>query len=202
MKKIYLPLIFFLFLRSICDGQEVQLPQPIKDFVYSSLGLDLGKRNKRSPEGLEQFGQLVGVWEMTSHKLHQGTWYSGWTAYWAWKYALGGSVIQDYYFHPKENLPPTAANQDFDTQGFNLRIYDSESNSWHLTWASNNGPKALYSARQEGDEIWMSPLDKDKPEHRIIFSEIRENSFKWTRKHKNEQGDWVFDFYLVGKRIL
>ncbi|MEM9856436.1 MAG: hypothetical protein AAF843_03740 [Bacteroidota bacterium] len=190
-----------LIITTNCLAQELQLPNQVKEFLYNNSEYPAGKLNDRAPKGLEQFGWLTGVWEMTSNAYFQGKWFSGWPSYWAWKYAVDGMVIQDFFYHPKENFPPQM-KQDFDTFAFNLRVYDEESDRWTVTWIANSGGEHRFVAEKKGNEVWMTPVNTGEQKSRIIFSDITPDSFKWRNESQNEAGEWEYNHYLTGKRIL
>ncbi|MEM9075398.1 MAG: hypothetical protein AAGC43_00085 [Bacteroidota bacterium] len=202
ISKTLLIVSFFLGLTS--KAQEIkEAPGPIQEFMYSDLAYPFGKRNERAPEGLRQFGQFIGIWKMTTHALANGQWYKGWPSYWAWKYAVDGAAIQDYFYQAQENMPPNSTQQ-FDTQALNLRIYDMETNSWTITWIANVGKEHRYRAELHRDEIWMTPIDvvDTGQKTRVVFSNITKDSFKWRNERWDESSKkWVHSVYLIGERL-
>ncbi|MEM8567927.1 MAG: hypothetical protein AAGF85_15800 [Bacteroidota bacterium] len=181
-------------------SSDPSLPEPIIAFMGSDDQHPFGKKNDRMPEELQQFGQLIGVWKMTSHAFYQEKWYSGWPSYWAWKYALDGTVVLDYFYQSKEDFPPVVP-KNYDTHGMNVRVYDQDTDSWKITWVSNSGPESRISAKYINQEIHMKSMGQDSTQWRIIFSEITQDSFKWRQESRSESGDWTFQQYLTGVRI-
>ncbi|MEM9983645.1 MAG: hypothetical protein AAF804_00990, partial [Bacteroidota bacterium] len=179
------------------QGQADDIPPPILKFMGDAQTVD---HPSEAGTGLDQFGQLVGVWKMTSHALYQGNWLSGWPSYWAWKYSVGGTVIQDYFFQAKEDLPPIKS-QDFDTHGFNLRVYDEATDSWNVTWIANSGPEMRLSATYANEMIYLTSEAEADKNWRIVFYEISSDSFKWRQEFLQEDGSWKYEYYLTGKKI-
>ncbi|MEM6379246.1 MAG: hypothetical protein AAF705_13630 [Bacteroidota bacterium] len=182
-------------------AQEEQLPSCVKEFLDLDKDKPFGERNVNAPKGLEQFGQLTGVWEMVTHAERNGKWYTGWPAIWTWKYVLDGSNILDYFYRSKENTPPTGQPK-MDIHAYNLRVYDKETDSWSITWAANNSGEYRYKAEFKNGEIWMVPADDKSPKMRIIFSEITKDSFKWHVETPNKDGEWTHNQYLMAKRLM
>ncbi|MEM9856434.1 MAG: hypothetical protein AAF843_03730 [Bacteroidota bacterium] len=182
--------IFFLILNVITKAQKKQeLPIALKEFMYTDAQFPFGKKNDRAPKELEDFGRLTGVWEMTSEKLWQGTWYKCCQALWAFKYSVDGYAIEDYWFRYKENHPPVGSNRDVDFHGLNLRFYDVKNQEWRMTWVDNLGAFNYYKAKSEKDEVRMFP-DEEDPDHKIIFKNITANSFEWNMQQRDEKGQW------------
>ncbi|MEO0626130.1 MAG: hypothetical protein AAFY91_04020 [Bacteroidota bacterium] len=199
MIKLFLPIVVLLLSINLF-AQSQALPDCVQDFLYSNAEAPFGKINPEAPKELEQFGQLAGVWEMTSHAEFQGQWFSGWPAIWTWKYALDGTNILDYYYRAKENTPPIYP-QPVDIHALNLRVYDEETNAWSITWIANNSGEARYTAEVKNSEIWMRPVEATSPQTRIIFSEITDDSFKWRTESQDENGNWTYQFYMLANRI-
>ncbi|MEM9052417.1 MAG: hypothetical protein AAGC47_10230 [Bacteroidota bacterium] len=184
---------------SLC-AQETKVPGPIANFLCDIETTEPKQVDSKNFEGIDQFGQFEGAWKMTSHALHQGQWVSGWPAYWAWKYSVGGQVIQDYFYQSKDDFPPVV-NKDFDTHGFNLRVYDPESDSWNITWIANSGGESRMIGEFRDGIIFMKSTAEEDKDWRILFYDISEDSFKWRQEFLQEDGTWEHQHYLTGERI-
>ena len=138
-----------------------------------------------APEGLAQFGRLVGTWECTSEQRQQdGSFAAGPnTASWTWFYTLGGKAVQDIW-EPAQGAV-----------GTNLRIYDAASDSWEIQWATGAvGHFERITAKADGDKVVMhGEVDATAalPAHRrrITFFDISADAFEWKYEATKPGGD-------------
>jgi len=184
-------------LRLLQKPQREGLPEAVTAFLNRGEH-PFGKSNPDAPAETAQFGQLAGLWKITNHSLYQGRWYSGFDAYWVWKYSMDGFGVLDLWFQPDENQPPVNPLPR-DLQFTQMRTYDPSTGQWWIGFSSNKGSQAAApvsgaydGVMEEGGELVMTPrgAQTGKPT-RIVFSEMKPTSFKWRFETQQEDGSWL-----------
>ncbi len=147
-----------------------------------------------APEGLAQFGRLVGDWYIEQQvRQADGSWQSTGDAEWNFRYALGGYAIQDQWVQPPEGAP--LIDGESRQYGTNLRIYDSEGDRWRIVWASSDQPTFTeYEATtNERGELMMIGDDRERPgvTQKITYFDISENGWNWKMEFSRNGQEWV-----------
>lgn len=143
---------------------------------------------------LNQFGRLAGTWHIEQQLLPaKGSWQDIAPAQWNFHYAIGGHAIQDHWIQPPSSQPlsPGEVRQ----YGTNIRIYDPETDSWQITWASSDSPSfTTYDAKANEDgEMIMSGPDPDRPgvTQRITYFDIRNDQWSWKMEFSTDGENWL-----------
>jgi len=124
------------------------------------------------------YGQFVGEWEFdwteyddggAVRAAARGDWIFGWV--------LEGRAVQDVWIVPGREY------------GTTLRVYDPRTGTWKVTW---NGPiqgtRASFVARVSGGEIVQEGVSAEGQPLRWIFSDIRDDSFRWRAVYSVDGG--------------
>ena len=165
---------------------------------------DPGTLNPNAPPETAQFGQLVGIWDITDETIQSdGSWQAGEGAEWIWHYILDGHAIQDDWIAP----PRYGATQS-DTlrrqYGTNLRIYDPVAQRWDLARISNTDKKlSTFTATAQGDSaLVMRGTHASGNDARITFFDMTDTRFEWKLEFAQEDGSWleVYRIHAVRRR--
>ncbi len=143
---------------------------------------------------LYQFARLVGSWHIEQQVLQaDGSWQAVGPAEWAFHYTIGGYAIQDQWIQPPSSRPspPGETRQ----HGTNIRIYDPESDSWQIVWASSDSPSfAIYTAKaNDRGEMVMSGPDPERPGvmQRITYFDITHDRWSWKMEFSRDGENWL-----------
>lgn len=133
------------------------------------------------------FDRFIGSWNMEciftdpagDTTRTTGEWHFGWI--------LGGRMVQDVlYFYPKGERP--IADADF-KGGTTLRLFDSNSQQWHVSWfAAMRGEAIHLRGGAEGERIVLHGTDVDGALLRWSFNDVRETSFRWLGETSSDDG--------------
>lgn len=190
---------------------KAPIPEAIVEFLGGDeKSLEFGSMGEGAPEEMAQFGQLTGLWHCHQYAFVQGQWFDGWDALWAWRYGVGGFVIEDYWYQPEANLPPTMTGFGRDVHLLNLRVFDSAAGFWRVAWLSNtngvNGstPFGTFEASLDGEGrlVMTPPPVEGQPLRRIVFQKMTAKSFEWLRQVSEDDGkSWETRFRIEATRI-
>lgn len=143
---------------------------------------------------INQFGRLVGAWYIEQEvRAEDGSWQSVSDAEWNFRYALGGYAIQDEWIQPPRSHD--TAEDDSRQYGTNIRVYDAESDSWQVIWASNDQSTfTSYTAvaNVEGNVV-MQGSDPERPGivQKITYYGIEEDSWQWKMEFSGDEVNWL-----------
>lgn len=149
------------------------------------------------------FGRLVGAWEIenvflaedgTVRKQQTGEWHFGWV--------LEGRVIQDVILTPpREERARTGAPAA--EYGTTIRAYDPRIKGWRVVFvAPVFGAIVNLIAREQGDEIHLEGRSPQGTLYRWVFSDIREDSFRWSGYESFDEGlTWFLGEEIRGRRM-
>ena len=168
-----------------------------------------GEINEKAPAETLQFGQLAGIWEIENTAWFQGKWYCCWRAAWGFKYILDGYGVQDYWMQLEEDLPPPMKQIARNSSLSQLRVYSKKDKKWSVSWISNGAGETggsdygRFEAFKKDDEmIMIPPKIEGKPLSRIIFYDIKKDSFMWRSEISEDEGKtWQPRTYIKATRI-
>jgi len=144
---------------------------------------------------IEQFGQLVGLWETRiSYHPADGSPARHTTGAWEFGYALDGRAVIDVWQVPDRAALAGAERAADQECGLCVRIWDPRLQLWRFTFhGTAHGHLIHMYAREIDDEIIM---ERAEGAHlvRWIFSDIRPDSFHWRSEHSIDGGaNWRLD---------
>jgi hypothetical protein len=148
------------------------------------------------------FGQLVGAWDIKGRYFNQagqvaqerqGEWHFGWV--------LEGRAIQDVILTPPlaDRRRTGAPAVDYGTA---IRFYDPRLDAWRVVALTPVfGVVVNLIAHSVGDEIVQEGSVPDSKLYRWVFSEISEQSFRWTGYESADEGrTWFLGEEIRGRR--
>ncbi len=149
-----------------------------------SVNEDYRTLNSSAPKETQQYGQLVGKWDVeVSNLTREGNWVEG-KATWVFKYVMGGYAVQDYW----TRLAKSNDDKSKDYFGSNIRIYNPDKKEWKivcLEYRSNDMQGIWTSYMNDKNEII---LHDDAKNWEIKFFNITKDSFDWKWDFKLEDG--------------
>ncbi|MCW9708961.1 hypothetical protein [Fodinibius salsisoli] len=138
------------------------------------------KINPNAPKQLSAFAFLLGKWNCkVTVKQEDGTTVKL-RATWQGQTILDGYVIADQF-----RMVDT--KEDLVMLGMNYRAYNSETNTWNMKWLEalsgtwlDLGAQELGGVQLTDTTITYKAEYKPGELHRITFSDITENHFRWS----------------------
>lgn len=137
-------------------------------------------------EAMALYGRFVGAWDGTlSYEDERGRRretsaevHFGWV--------LNGKAVQDVWIAPARSDPDDAASDRM--YGTTIRVYDPRTDQWRIEWL-DPGPGEFNSmtGKAIGGDIVQEYTDGDVT-HQWVFSDITDNSFRWTSRHSHDKG--------------
>lgn len=148
------------------------------------------------------FGRLVGGWDIEGRhfsaegqvtKEQRGEWHFDWV--------LEGRAIQDVILTPprEERRKNGTPAQEY---GTTVRFYDSRIDAWRVTFvAPVFGGVVNLIARPVGDEIVVEGRAPDNKLYRWIFSDITDQTFRWSGYESADEGrTWFMEEEIWARR--
>jgi hypothetical protein len=139
------------------------------------------------------YGWLVGSWDLEVRRYGidlAGRGIQG-EAHFAW--ILEGRAIQDVW---------TMHYGDLNMHGTTLRVFDPEIQAWRITWidpAKRRREELI--GRRAGEEIVQIGARPDGTPIRWLFTEITNNSFRWTGEVLESDGrTWKLEGEFLATR--
>ncbi|MEM8983899.1 MAG: hypothetical protein AAGC71_12790 [Pseudomonadota bacterium] len=157
-----------------------------------------GKPAAEAPAALQDFAFLIGRWRIDLKRQTA----NGWSpprpqhALWTGRYALDGMAIYDEWFDTAPDLAPATP------RGANLRVYNSETKQWLMTWIHTSGLTATtLTAERRGDAMIMWQSHPTGPAWEAEF--IVESADRWTRTQYqiDENGERSAQYLLIATRL-
>jgi len=169
-----LPLAVLVAVLGIASAQT---PESSKAFVPGEL-------NPNAPSETELLGQLTGIWDIEQEiRNRDGSWGETRRAEWHWYYVLDGHAIQDDWIQP----PLSAGDVENRNFGTNLRIYDTETQTWDMAWidSTNRGLSSFTATNEDGTVVMVGENPSGRPVRNRFFDMTRD-TFEWVQ-------EWTFD---------
>ncbi|MBD3169517.1 MAG: DUF1579 domain-containing protein [candidate division Zixibacteria bacterium] len=163
--------------------------------LYAGFSLAMGQTSESrcdSPEA-SQFDFWVGEWEMQSSRLIKAAGKEIWQTSKASNTItkeLGSCVIMERF-----NGHPAV-----DFKGISVSVYDPAEGLWRQTWVDDWGGYMLFTGGMDGDKMILSrevEVDGQTVHQRMIFENIKENSFDWRWEKSFDGGENYKPFWLL-----
>ena len=152
--------------------------------LWNITGLGAGGPFPGLEEKLSLFGQFVGDWEILENRFFQDDGseiVQHGELHWGW--ILDGRAVQDvwmYYDEDTKRMVPA---------GTTVRFYDPKIDAWHSIWITPLGNDFVaFTARKMKDEIMLEGKEPDGVLLRWIFSDIKQDSFRWRGEESKDSG--------------
>ncbi len=158
-----------------------------------------GSPHDNAPPELDQFGFLIGDFEITSHAWTGAAWSPprpGPRARWNGWYGLGGMAIYDEWYDPDPALDPDSP------RGVNVRMYDAEAAQWKMMWIATAGLQVqdLVAEMRDG-KLTMWQNYPDRPGFLADFTVVDKDHWYRVSYTKDDAGAWVPQFKLAATRL-
>ena len=138
-------------------------------------------RSCEIPAANDVYGWLIGSWELdvlrygvdVSHRHLKGEAHFNWV--------LEGRAVQDLWIMPRVTERTPEMDSTFNMFGTTLRVWDAKLQAWRVTWINPvTGQRDELIGRWSGKDIVQIGTKSDGAPIRWIFSEITQDSFRWT----------------------
>jgi hypothetical protein len=139
-------------------------------------------------ENMMLYGQFVGSWDGTVvvHEAGDGRRESSSEVHFGW--VLGGRAIQDVWIAPsRQGRKPSEQDRMY---GTTLRVYDPQSDAWHITWI--DPVRQAYDrmiGRKVGEDIVQEYRNQQGARCQWLFTEITAASFHWISRDSQDAGE-------------
>lgn len=166
--------------------------------------LQAGGRSREVPEAEDNYGWLVGSWELDvvhykavdvrSQKM-KGEAHFGWV--------LEGRAIQDVWIVPRVSDREPASVLSNNIYGTTLRVWDPQIQAWQIRWINPvSGYEERQTGRRVGEEIVQIGARADLTPTRWRFTEITSDSFHWIGEALRRDGkNWLLEAEFQARRI-
>lgn len=179
--------------------------------IRAFLGDDgFGKAHPEAPPEIEHFGRLAGAWEVEQEVLTQaGEWRTETPALWVWQYTLDGFAVTDLWYQAADALPQYMSHLGRAYMLSAIRVYDVKA-GWRVAWMANGAGKGpgmdfgTFEAVAEEGRIVMRNSGDDPAVglQRIVFSDVTDDSFRWTSEYSQDNGaTWTAVMKVHATRI-
>ena len=165
--------------------------------------LAAASRSPDVPESADVYGWLVGSWELevrtywATDVAAQGIMAE---AHFGW--ALEGRAIQDVWIMPRVRDRTSRLDKQFNMYGTTLRVWDASIEAWQITWTNPAGDHhERQIGRRVGKDVVQIGTRPDGTVTRWMFSEITDDSFRWTGESLNPDGrTWTLEGEFRARR--
>ncbi len=206
INRFVITFLFLICVNGLMSQSQSELPESIQQFAYTNTQEPFGVPHKDAHSEIKAFEKLTGVWLCETHALFQGQWYSGWHAYWTFKYILDGFAIEDLWYQLEENLSPPLKYLERNYAGINIRIYDYSKEKVTAFWAQNRTPNekaypstSTFEGNFANGEFKMMKSDSTR---RITFYNITGSSFDWMAETYVDSSDsWQATLKITAERV-
>jgi hypothetical protein len=137
---------------------------------------------------MDLYGRLTGTWDVTNrYRGAGGDWVTG-TVVWTFGWVLAGHAVQDVMWFTEFG----PGGYPVRTTGSTMRLYDPESDRWHVVWFSPAGRTVtLVGHAGEDGDIVQEGLRLDGTAVRWLFTEVSESRFRWLGYFSTDGGGSV-----------
>ena len=144
------------------------------------------------------FEPLIGSWDLVVDWYEDGRHLRSMNGEWHFSRVLEGRAIQDVWIvPPRSERGNHPHNYEY---GTSLRFYDAAIAGWRSTWVGPvRGVVMRFIARRIGDRIVLQ--DPDEHGYRWTFSEVREESFRWSNELRLANGEWQLQQTFQASRM-
>lgn len=152
----------------------------------------LSKYTTAIPAELDWFGPLIGDWNFTYYGKHP----TPVTGKWLFRRVLRGTGIEDLLISPSIDAPDGAPETD-GAYAASIRMFNPKEICYDVTYCSRRRTLFLRFVK-EGSKLIGTV--RDVPEEKWVFSEIRPDSFQWTKVRVLESGAWLTEGTIYATR--
>jgi hypothetical protein len=134
------------------------------------------------------YRQFVGSWDgrVVVHEVGASRRESSSEVHFGW--VLGGRGVQDVWIAPSRHARKPAEQDRM--YGTTLRVYDPQSDVWHITWI--DPVRQTYDrmiGREVGKDIVQEYHNQQGARCQWLFTEIAADSFHWISRDSADEGE-------------
>ncbi len=155
-----------------------------------------GSRSPLMPEEEDLYGCFVGEWDFDWYDNLDGNNPRHVKGEWIFRWILEGLAIQDVFICPSR-LTRNVAPQTDAAYGTTVRMYNPNKRMWNILY-TEWGCATYLEAHREGGNIVQLAVNNDKLQW--VFSDIKQNSFRWQRIEMKDGKNWTIEAYLDATR--
>lgn len=165
--------------------------------------LSAAERSPEIPEFADAYGWLIGSWELEvfdpredgTIRRGNGEVHFGWV--------LEGRAVQDVWIMPRLADRKEGMGKDGNRYGTTLRVWDPAIQAWRATWINPvTGRRDELVGRRVGNDIIQIGTHEDGRPIRWNFTEVTQDSFRWTGEVLNPDGKtWRLEAEFHGRRM-
>lgn len=134
----------------------------------------------------DYFGTLIGEWDFEWRDRIGTSEERTVIGEWIFSRVLDGTGIQDLFICPSRQERKKRYEADAE-YGTTIRTYNPMTGNWEIYYCCY-GESTRLEAAKDGDKIILT--EKEVGKMKWIFSEIKENSFRW-QNIKLKENEWV-----------
>jgi hypothetical protein len=166
--------------------------------------LSAAGRSSEIPGSADCYGWLVGSWALDVRHYWADVSARGVTAEVHVGWVLEGRAVQDVWIMPRRPDRRGTVDKALNMYGTTLRVWDAALQAWRVTWINPvAGARADLVGRWHGkDVVQIGARDGGATPMRWIFSEITNDSFRWTGEALAPDGkSWTLEGEFRATRI-
>ena len=148
------------------------------------------------PEEYDWFAPLIGDWDFDYHDGYGADWERDVKGEWIFRRVLDGIGIQDLFICPSRETRITEPQPDGE-YGMAIRMFNKEDKCYDMVYTCEGNMSRL-RFEKEGNKLVGTVLDE--PSSKWVFSEIREETFRWQAITVLESGEWQVNSNVYAKR--
>ena len=139
---------------------------------------------------MAQFGQYIGDWDIEDERLSQdgSEWTAGAGARWNFVCIGNGAAVQDFWI-------PNGGDV-----GTNLRTWNSETETWHIAWATKTLPGFAHIQAKmdsDGNIVMRYKSPPQNPPRRITFFPVNDEGWNWKLEFSFDGGENWTEVYRI-----
>lgn len=149
----------------------------------------------------EMYARLLGDWTVdVVHYDADGMRHTS-TGEWHFAWVLEGRAIQDVWISPPRGLRAPGQSTERNRYGTSIRVYDAESDVWHVTWINPvTGVTNSLVGRTGGDALVHEGERPDGSLIRWSFREVTADFFHWVGEVSADGATWRLATEFFGHR--
>lgn len=164
--------------------------------------LSASTRSPEIPESEDIYGWLLGTWELDVLRYRVDLSGEGIRGEAHFVRVLEGRAVQDVWIMPRFRGASKNPERRVNTYGATIRLGDAAIRAWRVTWFNPaSGARDELIGRWSGKNIVQIGAHSDGAPIRWSFTEITEDSFRWTGEALEPDGaTWKMEAEFRGRR--
>lgn len=155
----------------------------------------LSKYTPAIPPEMDWFAPFIGDWNFTYYD-HRGKQPMPVTGQWLFRRILRGTGVEDLLISPSIDAPDGTKETD-GAYAASIRMFNPRENCYDVTYVSRRRTLFLRFIREGSRLVGTS---RENAGEKWVFSDIRENSFRWSKVTVLESGAWHTDCSIQATR--